>query len=60
MKYTVVSLRMETEEKEALEQESFHSGLSISDIVRVGLKMYFKNHASFETTQEKRKKAWRI
>lgn len=55
MKYSVVSLRME-EEKEVLEQESFQTGLSISDIVRTGLKMYFQDDNSFETTLEKRKK----
>lgn len=59
-KYSVVTFRLTQEEKSILENHSFMSGISISDILREGLKMFFDDAESFETTKEKRLRDWII
>lgn len=57
-KYSMITLRVTDEEKSILENQSFMSGLSISDILREGLKLYMGNTEAFETTQERKERQW--
>lgn len=59
-KYSVVTLRLTEEEKSILENHSFMSGLSQSDIIRESLKEYFDNKEAFETIKERRERVWII
>lgn len=59
-KYSTISIRFTDEEKEALNNESFIQCKSIADIVREGLKLYFKDDSAFETGTERKSRQWKI
>lgn len=59
-KYTTISIRFTEEEKEALNNESFMKCIPIADIIRQGLKLYFKDDSAFEITEERKKRQWKI
>lgn len=54
----MITLRVTDEEKSTLENHSFMSGLSQADIIREGLKLYFKDDSVFETTKERKEREW--
>lgn len=54
----MITLRVTEEEKSILENHSFISGLSISDILRESLKLYLEYSEAFETTQERKERQW--
>ena len=59
-KSTTISIRFTEEEKEILNNASFKKCVPIADIIRKGLKLYFKNQSIFETSTEKRSRVWKI
>lgn len=59
-KSTTISIRFTEEEKEMLNHASFKNCISIADIIREGLKLYFNDSSAFETSTEKRSRVWKI
>lgn len=59
-KSTTISIRFTEEEKEMLNHASFNKCISIADIIRESLKLYFNNSSAFETNTEKRSRVWKI
>lgn len=59
-KSTTISIRFTEEEKEMLNHASFKKCISIADIIRESLKLYFNNPSAFETSTEKRSRVWKI
>ena len=57
-KYAMITLRVTDEEKNILENHSFMTGLSISDIIRESLKVHMDNERIFETTKERKEREW--
>lgn len=57
-KYSMITLRVTDEEKSILENHSFITGLSISDIIRESLKVHMENERIFETTKERKEREW--
>ncbi len=59
-KSTTISIRFTEEEKEILNNTSFMKCISIADIIREALKLYFNDSSAFETATEKRSRVWKI
>lgn len=57
-KYAMITLRVTDEEKSILENHSFMTGLSISDIIRESLKVHMDNERMFETRKERMEREW--
>lgn len=57
-KYAMITLRVTDREKNILENHSFITGLSISDIIRESLKVHMNNERIFETTKERKEREW--